>query len=131
MEELAETNYTPSAMMPLTVPWAATMGARRPRPRRVMETILCRSIDMLIYNNRASIWERWGDKWEIYMVLRGLYFRRVFIFSDAAAEYHQHMKPHCAPVKKRRETQTCSRELLSDDPHIDVGAGHGVVYIRL
>lgn len=42
-----ETHYTPSAMMPLTVPWAATMGARRPR-LRMKETILSRSFDMLI-----------------------------------------------------------------------------------
>lgn len=37
----------PSAMMSLTVPWAATKEARRPRLRR-METILSRYLDMLI-----------------------------------------------------------------------------------
>lgn len=47
-EEIGGTHYFPSAMMPLTVPWAVTMGARRPRPRRVKETILSRSSDMLI-----------------------------------------------------------------------------------
>lgn len=47
-EEIGGTHYFPSAMMPLTVPWAVTMGARRLRLRRVKKTILSRSFDMLI-----------------------------------------------------------------------------------